>query len=76
MENNPFLRVIKSTRPEKGPEYLVFVNNAVHVEICYTEKISLNSGTLTQIQAFGSGTSIFGGMFFGINGNEEFYVES
>jgi hypothetical protein len=60
LDTNPFLRILKS---KKGPEYLVFVNNFVHVEICYTERIPLSSGQLKEIQPFGSGMSMFGGNF-------------
>jgi hypothetical protein len=42
---------------------MVFVNNFVHVEICYTERIVLTEGSLSPIQAFGAGTSTFGGNF-------------
>ncbi|KAI6171572.1 Phytanoyl-CoA hydroxylase-interacting [Aphelenchoides bicaudatus] len=59
LSTNPFLRILKST---KGPEYMVFVNNYVHVEICYTEEVDLANGQLKSIQPFGSGTSVFGGL--------------
>lgn len=64
MDSNPFLRVVKANREGGGgPTHIVFVNNEVHVEIFYTEDISLTSGQLKSIQSFGTGSSVFGGKF-------------
>ncbi|CAD5208210.1 unnamed protein product [Bursaphelenchus xylophilus] len=60
--SNPFFRVVPKSEGAPGPDYLFFVSNAVHVEICYTENVPLSMGKMSPVQPFGRGSSRIGGL--------------
>lgn len=64
--DNPFLKVVVKSEGAPGPDYMFFVNNRLHVEICYTEDIPLSWGRMDRVDIIGIGTSRIGGklLFF------------
>uniref|UniRef100_A0A1I7ZKJ0 PHYHIP_C domain-containing protein n=1 Tax=Steinernema glaseri TaxID=37863 RepID=A0A1I7ZKJ0_9BILA len=55
---NPFVKIIR--KPNGGHEF--YIDQAVWVEIYYTETVSLNLGVLKAVRAKGLGTSQLGGL--------------
>lgn len=70
--DNPFLRV-EAVSNNGQIDYNYYVNDSVHVEICYTEDVHLNSGYFEDVQPVGIGSSRVGGWFsFKISCNDDF----